>query len=308
MNTNFWRPRAWSAGAALFLGATAALGAATTTTVTTVANASRVPPAPILEKPLAPITTDFPDEQPSSQHAWVPGHWRWHEGAYVWEAGRWEIPPTPNLVWRSPEWQQQGTGYGLREGYWDQAPAFPESRSQTSSRQEISVTAPPPPPQRELIYERPTASHVWIPGYWSWRGGQHVWTPGSWTTAPRPNAVWVPARWEQRNGRYVLVEGYWRDAVVVTNSPPPRQVVVSSPPPTQQLIVVTAPPEPRREMVYARPTSRHVWVPGYWAWSHNQYVWVAGHYALPPGGRAVWVEPRWDRRGKNWVFVEGHWR
>ena len=36
-----------------------------------------VPPAPVMERPLDPATSDQPGEQPTSQHAWVPGHWRW---------------------------------------------------------------------------------------------------------------------------------------------------------------------------------------------------------------------------------------
>jgi len=71
-----------------------------------VSNAPSVPPAPIVAKPLTPAANDTPGEQPSSQHVWVPGHWRWHEGAYVWESGRWEVPPALNLVWHAPEWKQ----------------------------------------------------------------------------------------------------------------------------------------------------------------------------------------------------------
>ena len=30
-----------------------------------------VPPAPVMERPLDPATTDVPGEQPTAQHAWV---------------------------------------------------------------------------------------------------------------------------------------------------------------------------------------------------------------------------------------------
>jgi hypothetical protein len=292
-----------------------------------VANAPFVAPAPVIEKPLTPATNDVPGEQPSSQHVWVPGHWRWHEGAYVWESGRWEVPPAPNLVWNGPEWEQEGAGYVLREGFWAEAPpqaaaivtapapsgtpvAAPTTPAPgVASTQVVYADAPPPPPQREVVYERPSGAHVWVPGYWAWRGGRHVWVAGYWIVPPRTNLVWVPARWEMRGGRYVLVDGYWRDTGVVVSAPPPappQQVVVA--PPQQQVVVVAPPPPVRHEVVYARPSPRHVWVPGYWGWSHGRYVWIAGHYTLPPRGRDRWVEPRWERRGGNYLFIEGHWR
>ena len=107
--------RATAVGAALLLFTLGQLSAAVSTSPT-------VPPAPVIEKPLNPAANYVQGDQPTAQHNWVPGHWRWHEGAYVWEAGRWEVPPAPNLVWHAPEWQQQGNGYVLREGYWDEAP------------------------------------------------------------------------------------------------------------------------------------------------------------------------------------------
>ncbi len=81
---------------------------------------STVPPAPLIEKPLTPVSNDTPSEQPSTQHVWVPGHWRWSEGSYVWEMGRWEVPPASNVVWTQPEWQRRclvdvdDLGRGLR--------------------------------------------------------------------------------------------------------------------------------------------------------------------------------------------------
>src|SRR4051812_15762496 len=151
-----------------------------------------VSPAPIVDKPLAPATNDVPGDQPSPQHAWVPGHWRWNEGAYVWESGHWEIPPAPNVSWVAPQWQQQGNGYVLKDGYWDELASAPMTAA-AQQQQEISTTEPPPPPQREIIVERPSPMHVWVGGYWGWRGGRHVWIAGRWEAPPRNGSVWVPA-------------------------------------------------------------------------------------------------------------------
>jgi hypothetical protein len=297
---------------ALTFAALALLSAGTVLAVDAVPNAPGTSPAPMVDKPLTPAANDTPGEQPTPQHAWVPGHWRWHEGSYVWESGRWEIPPTPNVIWTQPVWQPQGRGYVLQEGYWQETDPNTATvvAAQQQGQPEVVATEPPPPPQRELIYERPTASHVWVPGYWGWQNGRHVWVSGQWSTTPRANMMWVPPRWEHRGGnRYVFVAGYWRDAVVVAQPPPQPQVVVTQPMPAppQQVIVVSAPPAPRREVVYARPSSHHVWVPGYWSHRGGRHVWIAGHYELPPRGYSRWNEPRWERRGGNYIFIEGRW-
>lgn len=263
--------------------------------------ASPVGPAPILEQPLAPALNDQPGEAPSPQHAWVPGHWRWLEGSYVWEAGRWELPPITNAVWHAPEWIRQTNGFVLREGFWQ------ESDPSAPAAQEIVATQPPPPPPREVMLERPTPAHVWIGGYWGWEHGRHAWIGGRWELAPRSNVVWVAPRWELRAGRYVFIRGYWRNAAAVTvpAAAPGTTIVVA--PPAGDLTVVVAPPPPRHEVVYARPSPHHIWISGYWAWRGGRHVWVAGHYETPPRGYRTWSEPRWERRGGSYLFIEGRW-
>lgn len=302
--------RAASLAAAVLLGSTGLIAAS-------VGQAPTVPPAPIVDQPLAPAANDTPDEQPTPQHMWVPGHWRWSEGSYVWEAGRWEVPPVPNVTWIAPQWQPQGSGYVLKEGFWQEIDPAAAAAAQPNAAQPetISVAEPPPAPQREIIYERPTAAHVWIPGYWGWRDGRHIWVAGQWSTPPRAHAIWIAPRWELRSGRYVFINGFWRDSIpasVVTPTPPPPMPthVIRAPaaPPPQQVVVVAAPPPVRHEVVYARPAPGYVWVPGYWDWRAGRYVWIAGHWSRPPRGRQAWVQPRWERRGGNYIFIEGRWR
>lgn len=306
MSPRFCRRHVIGPGVALLI-----FSAVGTFAADSVANAPTVPPAPTVDKPLAPAANDVPGDQPSPQHVWVPGHWRWSEGAYVWETGRWEIPPAANVTWQAPTWEKQANGYVLREGFWGEAPPpVTVAQPSTPPPAEVVVTTAPPPVQREIIVERPTLMHVWMPGYWTWRHGRYEWVQGRWVTPPRTNVVWVPARWEHRGGRYVFIDGYWRDAVVVTPPPPGTTTIVTAPPPTpgQQQVVVVAPPAPRVEVVYARPSPYHIWVPGYWAWRGGRHVWIAGRYELPPRGRQAWVEPRWERRSGSYIFIEGHWR
>jgi hypothetical protein len=258
----------------------------------------------VVSQPLPPASNDAPDEQPSPQHAWVPGHWHWGQGSYIWVAGHWEIPPMPYAVWVGPEWQRQGSGYELREGYWQQNPA-PTQTQPT----ELSTTQPPPPPRPEGIPERPSGDSVWIPGFWDWRSNQFVWNAGRWDTPPRPNLTWVPTHWESRGDRFTLVAGYWREsAPAVVATPAPQQVVIAQPAPAQQVVVMAAPPPPRTEVIYGRPSPFHEWVPGYWQWHGGRYVWIQGHWERPPHGHHTWVQPQWERRGGNYIFIEGHWR
>jgi len=74
----------------------------------------------------------------------------------------------------------------------------------------ISIQVAPPPLRREVVVVRPSPRHVWVPGYWGWRGGRHVWIDGRWMLPPRGRAVWVAPRWEHRHGNYVFIEGFWR--------------------------------------------------------------------------------------------------
>jgi hypothetical protein len=227
------------------------LGAAASTPLAAQSATASATSAPnLVSQPLPPASNDAPDEQPSPQHAWVPGHWHWGQGSYIWVAGHWEIPPMTYAVWVGPEWQQQASGYDLREGYWQQNPA-PAQTQPT----EIFTTQPPPPPRPEGIPERPTGDSVWIPGYWDWRSNQFIWAAGRWETPPRPNLTWVPTHWESRGDRFVLVAGYWRDsATAVITTPPPQQVVIAQPAPVQQVVVVGGPPPPRTKAGSVRVT------------------------------------------------------
>ena len=74
----------------------------------------------------------------------------------------------------------------------------------------IIIEAAPPQPRVEVIVSRPSPRHVWLPGYWTWRGGQHVWVEGRWELPPRGHTVWVAPRWEARGSGHVFIEGFWR--------------------------------------------------------------------------------------------------
>lgn len=89
----------------------------------------------------------------------------------------------------------------------------------------------------------------------------------------------------------------------------PTQVVVPSNMPAGTVLVTQAPPALQQEVVQARPSSDHAWVPGYWTWRNNRYEWMAGHWEIPPTTNAVWVAPRWERLSDgSYRFYEGYWQ
>lgn len=98
--------------------------------------------------------------------------------------------------------------------------------------------------------------------------------------------------------------------VAVAPTPAPAGMAVAVPvanaaPGT--VIITQAPPAPQPEAVTARPSSDHVWVPGYWTWRNNRYEWMAGHWDLPPRSGAKWIAPRWETENGAYRFYEGYW-
>ena len=56
--------------------------------------------------------------RPSPRHVWISGYHRWDGRAYVWEAGRWDVPPREHAVWVAPRYQHRRDGYVFVEGRW----------------------------------------------------------------------------------------------------------------------------------------------------------------------------------------------
>ena len=75
----------------------------------------------------------------------------------------------------------------------------------------------------------------------------------------------------------------------------------------REVIVRDHPPAARVEVIENGPSPRHVWIPGRWKWE-GEWVWIGGHWDVPPRERAVWEPGHWVERPGGWVWVEGHWR
>jgi hypothetical protein len=70
-----------------------------------------------------PAPTSQPQElvpaQPSPGSIWIAGHYSYTGSGYVWEPGRWEMPPAGAQRWMPPAWVRQGNGYVYVRGHWE---------------------------------------------------------------------------------------------------------------------------------------------------------------------------------------------
>ncbi|MES1194888.1 MAG: YXWGXW repeat-containing protein [Opitutus sp.] len=69
--------------------------------------------------PTAPQVVVAQPARPSSEYAWVDGHWTYRNGRYEWINGQWERPPFAGAVWIPPHSEaQSGGSYLFYEGHW----------------------------------------------------------------------------------------------------------------------------------------------------------------------------------------------
>lgn len=73
----------------------------------------------------------------------------------------------------------------------------------------VTISSGTPPPVRYEAPPPPRAAHVWVQGYWNWRGGAFVWVPGHWVAA-RPGYVYTQPQWVQGPQGWQLQRGGWR--------------------------------------------------------------------------------------------------
>jgi hypothetical protein len=75
----------------------------------------------------------------------------------------------------------------------------------------VYIRTAPPPVRTVIIPPRPSASAVWISGYWNWTGATFVWVDGRWDrNPPRAGAQWVPDHWIRTNKGWYRQPGRWK--------------------------------------------------------------------------------------------------
>lgn len=85
----------------------------------------------------------------------------------------------------------------------------------------------------------------------------------------------------------------------------PLATAASSPIVSEQPI---AAPALQPEFITPEPSQEHVWIPGAWERTADQWQWVAGHWTKAPFGNSRWVSGYWKYDvGGKYVWSAGHW-
>jgi len=75
-----------------------------------------------------------------------------------------------------------------------------------------------------------------------------------------------------------------------------------------ELFKITLPiPERRTEVISAKPSPDHVWVPGHWDRSPGSWRWQPGEWRVPPFDGTYWVYGHWRYEGSGWRWTGGYW-
>jgi hypothetical protein len=74
----------------------------------------------------------------------------------------------------------------------------------------IVVREAPPPVVQEVVTVAPGSNHIWIAGYYGYRGGRYVWTSGRWMLPPGGHTTWVPGHWANGPDGWRWRPGQWR--------------------------------------------------------------------------------------------------
>ena len=85
----------------------------------------------------------------------------------------------------------------------------PVAVSSPASSTTTVVTQIPPALQQEVPIAQPSASHIWLAGFWTWRNDRYEWMSGHWELPPSQRSTWVAPRWDKSGKSYRFYEGYW---------------------------------------------------------------------------------------------------
>lgn len=73
----------------------------------------------------------------------------------------------------------------------------------------VYIRKAPPAPHHYSRPPRPTASAIWISGYWNWTGVKFTWVSGYWERHPPRNKRWRDGRWVHTARGWYWVPGGW---------------------------------------------------------------------------------------------------
>ena len=160
------------------------------------------PGAPMFRVGMAPPMprAEVRPVQPSPNHVWQSGAWRWNQGQHVWAPGRWEVG-RPGHIWVDSHWVQDNGQWAFYDGRWAASP--------NGYQDEVYAPTPPPAPQYEVVPNAYEPGQEWIGGHWEWHGQSHLWIPGRYEVRPE-RSYFEHHRWERGvDNRWRFNRGRW---------------------------------------------------------------------------------------------------
>jgi len=159
------------------------------------------------------------------------------------------------------------------------------------------VAKKPPAPLEEMAPDdKPEGDVTWISGYWAWDDDRtdYLWVSGCWRQRPR-GKEWIAGYWREQGDQWQWVGGFWNEAAA-SQQPEAKQVTYFPEPPAPP--PVAPPGQP--------PSAESFYVPGYYMWNGDRYVWRAGYWAhVQPG--YVWVAAHYRWTPYGYVHIAGYW-
>ena len=76
---------------------------------------------------------------------------------------------------------------------------------------------------------------------------------------------------------------------------------------TPNILVKVKPQVPQYSRT-EQPSPKHVWIDEEWQAKGNQYVFVGGHWYVPPHPGYHWVFGHWKHHPNGWEWVSGYWQ
>ncbi|HDT13057.1 MAG TPA: hypothetical protein ENO03_01745 [Candidatus Aminicenantes bacterium] len=76
-----------------------------------------------------PLRDEAPTLQPSPNHVWIEGYWKWGGINYEWVEGRW-VKGKKGKVWTPGTWEQVGVRWVWKPGKWTK----PEAEKKAASK------------------------------------------------------------------------------------------------------------------------------------------------------------------------------
>ena len=164
----------------------------------------------------------------------------------------------------------------------------------TESKGTPQIAKKPPLPIEEMPpEEKPDGDVIWIGGYFAWDDDRtdYLWVSGCWRVKPA-GKEWVPGYWREVGDNWQWVGGFWTNSQEAKAAP-----ITYYPEPPAPPNVAPAGDPPGADMLY---------VPGYWMWGGDRYLWRAGYWTrVRPGYVYVASHYRWSPHGH--VFIAGYW-